>query len=127
LPAEEMAQTFSALNLILKLLFHISLVVLFVNGKRSSANEKHFIKQIVILISFFCVFFLFHTKFANFRFGKINWDFIVRRFAGHGQSTETFPEFLAPLDNLTVTQGRDISFTCVVNNLGQYRVSIKWL
>lgn len=43
--------------------------------------------------------------------------------AGHGSQSETQPEFLAPLDNLTVTQGRDVSFTCVVNNLGQYRVS----
>lgn len=33
------------------------------------------------------------------------------------------PEFLAPLDNLTVTQGRDVSFTCVANDLGAYRVS----
>jgi hypothetical protein len=37
--------------------------------------------------------------------------------------TEQEPEFLQPLDNLTATQGRDVSFTCVVNNLGQYRVS----
>lgn len=39
------------------------------------------------------------------------------------QQIETQPEFLAPLDNLTVSQGRDISFTCVVNDLGHYRVS----
>lgn len=44
-------------------------------------------------------------------------------FPGLGQTTEQEPEFLQPLDNLTVTQGRDISFTCIVNNLGQYRVS----
>lgn len=37
--------------------------------------------------------------------------------------TEHEPVFLAPLDNITVTQGRDISFTCVVNDLGPYRVS----
>lgn len=43
---------------------------------------------------------------------------------GLGQQIEQEPEFLQPLDNLTVTQGRDVSFTCVVNNLGQYRVSI---
>lgn len=46
---------------------------------------------------------------------------------GLGQQTEQEPEFLQPLDNLTVTQGRDVSFTCVVNNLGQYRVSILYL
>lgn len=39
------------------------------------------------------------------------------------QQTEPQPEFLAPLDNFTVTQGRDVSFTCVVNDLGHYRVS----
>uniref|UniRef100_A0A182UMQ6 Ig-like domain-containing protein n=1 Tax=Anopheles merus TaxID=30066 RepID=A0A182UMQ6_ANOME len=44
----------------------------------------------------------------------------------HGTQTEAQPEFLAPLDNLTVTQGRDVSFTCVVNNLGQYRVGNVW-
>ncbi|XP_055589719.1 protein amalgam-like [Uranotaenia lowii] len=42
---------------------------------------------------------------------------------GHGSHSDAQPEFLAPLDNLTVTQGRDVSFTCVVNNLGQYRVA----
>lgn len=42
---------------------------------------------------------------------------------GLGQNMEQEPEFLQPLDNLTVTQGRDVSFTCVVNNLGQYRVA----
>lgn len=45
-------------------------------------------------------------------------------FAGSSiQQTEPQPEFLAPLDNFTVTQGRDVSFTCVVNDLGHYRVS----
>ncbi|XP_031618862.1 neurotrimin-like isoform X2 [Contarinia nasturtii] len=39
------------------------------------------------------------------------------------QQLEPQPEFLAPLDNFTVTQGRDISFTCVVENLQQYRVA----
>lgn len=33
------------------------------------------------------------------------------------------PEFYAPLENLTATQGRDVQFTCVVNHLGDYRVS----
>uniref|UniRef100_T1GS17 Ig-like domain-containing protein n=1 Tax=Megaselia scalaris TaxID=36166 RepID=T1GS17_MEGSC len=31
------------------------------------------------------------------------------------------PVFLAPLDNFTVPQGREVSFTCIVNNLGQYK------
>lgn len=33
------------------------------------------------------------------------------------------PDFVFPLENVTVAQGRDASFTCVVNNLGGYRVS----
>ncbi|XP_022901301.2 lachesin-like isoform X2 [Onthophagus taurus] len=33
------------------------------------------------------------------------------------------PDFLYPLENITVAQGRDATFTCVVNNLGGYRVS----
>ncbi|GAB0087297.1 uncharacterized protein DMENIID0001_015910 [Sergentomyia squamirostris] len=44
---------------------------------------------------------------------------------GHSQKSngELEPEFLAPLENLTVAQGRDVSFTCVANNLGEYRVA----
>ncbi|KAF7287704.1 lachesin-like isoform X2 [Rhynchophorus ferrugineus] len=33
------------------------------------------------------------------------------------------PDFLYPLENLTVPQGRDAVFTCIVNNLGGYRVA----
>lgn len=33
------------------------------------------------------------------------------------------PDFLYPLENVTIPQGRDAMFTCVVNNLGGYRVS----
>ncbi|KAK7866545.1 hypothetical protein R5R35_002875 [Gryllus longicercus] len=36
---------------------------------------------------------------------------------------EPEPEFLAPLENMTVTQGRHVSFTCVVNHLGSYKVA----
>ena len=32
------------------------------------------------------------------------------------------PEFLGPLENHTVTQGRDVYFTCVVNHLSSYKV-----
>ncbi|CAG9797227.1 unnamed protein product [Chironomus riparius] len=46
---------------------------------------------------------------------------VITLVKGLGQTTDQEPEFLQPLDNLTVTQGRDVSFTCVVNNLGQYR------
>lgn len=33
------------------------------------------------------------------------------------------PVFLAALENMTMTQGRDVSFTCVVHDLGSYKVS----
>lgn len=39
-----------------------------------------------------------------------------------GQKQEQEPEFLAPLENHTVTQGRDVYFTCVVNHLSSYKV-----
>ena len=32
------------------------------------------------------------------------------------------PEFLFPLENHTVIQGRDVVFTCVVNHLQNYKV-----
>ncbi|KAJ6648677.1 hypothetical protein Bhyg_03908 [Pseudolycoriella hygida] len=31
------------------------------------------------------------------------------------------PDFVFPLENVTIAQGRDATFTCVVNNLGGYR------
>ncbi|XP_046398484.1 lachesin-like isoform X2 [Ischnura elegans] len=37
--------------------------------------------------------------------------------------SELQPEFLAELENLTVVQGRDVYFTCVVNHLGAYKVA----
>ncbi|XP_076665974.1 dpr-interacting protein lambda [Andrena cerasifolii] len=39
------------------------------------------------------------------------------------QTPELLPEFLAPLENHTVIQGRDIFFTCVVNHLQTYKVA----
>lgn len=44
-------------------------------------------------------------------------------FLGQNDPNDAGPEFLAQLTNFTVPQGRDISFTCVVDNLGPYRVS----
>ncbi|XP_068082320.1 uncharacterized protein [Anabrus simplex] len=48
---------------------------------------------------------------------------ILKLFISQIPPQELEPEFLAPLENMTVTQGRDISFTCVVNHLGQYKVA----
>ena len=44
--------------------------------------------------------------------------------AGQIAVTEPEPEFLQPLENHTVTQGRDVFFTCVVNHLGPYKVRV---
>ncbi|XP_046751773.1 lachesin-like [Diprion similis] len=38
-------------------------------------------------------------------------------------ATGFVPDFLHPLENVTISQGRDATFTCVVNNLGGNRVS----
>lgn len=43
--------------------------------------------------------------------------------AGQLPPEEPEPEFLQPLENMTVTQGRHVSFTCVVNHLGSYKVA----
>lgn len=44
-----------------------------------------------------------------------------------GQITpEVLPEFLAPLENHTVIQGRDVFFTCVVNHLQTYKVRLSF-
>lgn len=40
-----------------------------------------------------------------------------------GQLVDPEPEFLAPLENHTVVQGRDVYFTCVVNHLASYKVA----
>ncbi|XP_045496300.1 lachesin-like isoform X2 [Colias croceus] len=39
---------------------------------------------------------------------------------GYGEQE---PEFLAPLENITVALGRDVHFTCTVNHLGGYKVA----
>lgn len=58
-------------------------------------------------------------------------QFFYFNCAGHNNNNininnkklELEPEFLETLPNVTAVQGRDVSFTCVVNNLGDYRVS----
>ncbi|XP_032572005.1 uncharacterized protein LOC116800539 isoform X6 [Drosophila sechellia] len=51
----------------------------------------------------------------------------VAHMHGKGESDEIGPQFLAKLSNTTVPLGRDISFTCVVDNLGHYRHNNKIL
>lgn len=51
------------------------------------------------------------------RLTRINPDALVVSVTG------LEPDFVYPLENVTIPQGRDATFTCVVNNLGGYRVS----
>ncbi|XP_026467569.1 lachesin-like [Ctenocephalides felis] len=58
----------------------------------------------------------------------IKWLFVILIYGqfAHGEilePPEIEPEFLAPLGNQTATQGRDVTFTCIVNHLGPYRVA----
>ncbi|KAG5893340.1 hypothetical protein JTB14_037498 [Gonioctena quinquepunctata] len=48
---------------------------------------------------------------------------VISRFVTGQITAPEAPEFLALLENHTVTQGRDVSFTCVVNHLGSYKVA----
>lgn len=61
----------------------------------------------------------YNTHFSSIPFFNFC---IFCKFKGHNEPDEVGPHFLAQLTNITVPQGRDISFTCVVDNLGQYRV-----
>ncbi|XP_055837591.1 lachesin isoform X2 [Episyrphus balteatus] len=42
---------------------------------------------------------------------------------GQNNANGAEPEFLSEMFNITVPQGRDVSFICIVNNLAQYRVA----
>ncbi|XP_076619598.1 lachesin [Colletes latitarsis] len=49
--------------------------------------------------------------------------FLYSSFGQAMPKSELQPEFLALLENHTVIQGRDVSFTCVVNHLQSYKVA----
>ncbi|XP_016910746.1 lachesin-like isoform X4 [Apis cerana] len=49
--------------------------------------------------------------------------FLYSSFGQAMPKSEIQPEFLALLENHTVIQGRDVSFTCVVNHLQSYKVA----
>ncbi|XP_064538827.1 protein amalgam [Drosophila montana] len=89
---------------------------------------------------------IFRQKLAHFQFASAGVGFGVGVAKGGGQlqllllllicncidisvsnkisSVGAFePDFVIPLENVTVAQGRDATFTCVVNNLGGHRVS----
>ena len=48
--------------------------------------------------------------------------FILLSFCGVG-AIGYIPEFLSVIKNLTITEGRDASFACTVENLGGHRVA----
>ncbi|CAH2261060.1 jg5454 [Pararge aegeria aegeria] len=48
---------------------------------------------------------------------------VAGQLQGSGYSDPAEPEFLSPLENFTVAQGRDVYFTCTVNHLGTFKVA----
>ena len=45
-----------------------------------------------------------------------------------GSVSASVPEFIYPIDNITVAAGRDAQFTCVVNNLEGHKVAwLRWV
>lgn len=64
------------------------------------------------------MFSCFKNSFKYYRLVLINSFYFV-----HVSANGYEPDFLYPLENVTIAQGRDAIFTCVVNNLGGYRVS----
>lgn len=71
--------------------------------------RKH-VKSKQIALESVCVYVLIETNL----YFLFCWLCIVAAFE---------PDFVFPLENITISQGRDATFTCVVNNLGGYRVS----
>ena len=63
----------------------------------------------------FLILFLARTDWYNTQFQYSNFT----SNAGWGDS----PEFIYPIDNMTVASGREASFTCVVNKLQGHKVS----
>ncbi|XP_025834368.1 lachesin isoform X2 [Agrilus planipennis] len=62
------------------------------------------------------------TEF-NRRIGRSFWFCFVPILYYLGSASGFEPDFLFPLENVTIPQGRDATFTCIVNNLGGYRVA----
>lgn len=59
--------------------------------------------------------------FSSWQFNHWNEEFSISHKISSVGAFE--PDFVIPLENVTVAQGRDATFTCVVNNLGGHRVS----
>lgn len=78
--------------------------------------------------SFLCRLFVIHVPTSMFKivlgFLYFFFFFVFFFFVVPGSAAGAFePDFVIPLENVTIPQGRDATFTCVVNNLGGYRVS----
>lgn len=83
--------------------------------------KKFFLK--ILLSYLMAVVFVKGEQTNEIYFENIWMKFCFTTTTGHNQSIDIMPEFLAPLENLTATQGRDVQFTCIVNDLGSFRVS----
>lgn len=66
----------------------------------------------------------FNFKFYRYQFLRILVVLYITLVVVVANAVAGFePDFVYPLENVTVAKGRDATFTCVVNNLGGYRVS----
>ncbi|XP_058977736.1 cell adhesion molecule DSCAML1 [Musca domestica] len=62
-------------------------------------------------------------QIINAHLNIIRWHFLVIFLLCNCIVSAFEPDFVIPLENVTVAQGRDATFTCVVNNLGGHRVA----
>uniref|UniRef100_A0A8D8NR25 Lachesin n=1 Tax=Culex pipiens TaxID=7175 RepID=A0A8D8NR25_CULPI len=66
----------------------------------------------------------FNFKFYRYQFLRVIVVLYITLVVVVANAVAGFePDFVYPLENVTVAKGRDATFTCVVNNLGGYRVA----
>ncbi|XP_020805413.1 neurotrimin isoform X2 [Drosophila serrata] len=63
------------------------------------------------------------TTTGNGSASAVRWQLLVLLLLCNCIVAAFEPDFVVPLENVTIAQGRDATFTCVVNNLGGHRVS----
>uniref|UniRef100_A0A1I8P3U6 Ig-like domain-containing protein n=1 Tax=Stomoxys calcitrans TaxID=35570 RepID=A0A1I8P3U6_STOCA len=80
-----------------------------------SSHRKPLHRQQQIVVNF--------KQIINAHLNIIRWNFLVIFLLCNCIVSAFEPDFVIPLENVTVAQGRDATFTCVVNNLGGHRVS----
>ncbi|XP_017029950.1 protein CEPU-1 isoform X2 [Drosophila kikkawai] len=63
------------------------------------------------------------TTTGNGSASAVRWQLLVLLLLCNCIVAAFEPDFVVPLENVTIAQGRDATFTCVVNNLGGHRVA----